>query len=67
MKSFTIRFDNSKIATHAARALRQRGFTVNRDQNDVMVKTSAYEKVERALKDWSLNRGALPTWHLIEF
>ena len=66
MKRYQIRFNDEKTARQAAYALRRRGMEATRTSIDVLVVAQTYHQVERALKSWALNRGALPTFHLID-
>jgi hypothetical protein len=66
MKRYTIRFNDQVASRQAAQALRRRGFDASQDTIDVLAVARTYQQVEQALKSWALNRGALPTWHLID-
>ena len=66
MKTTTIRFSDQRTAQLFAQAARRRGLTVHRSANDVTVE-SAKAHVERVLKKWSLNRGGLPTFTVIDW
>jgi len=64
---YTFRFNSPQTARQAARAIRRRGFKASQETIDVHVEAKNAHVVVRALWAWALRRGALPTWHLVDW